>query len=45
MNPPVPNRIGLQAEGEGALSQNLGTKKNQADFALWKASKVRGGGA
>jgi cysteinyl-tRNA synthetase len=30
----------LQADGEGALSQKTSGKKSDADFALWKASKV-----
>ncbi len=30
----------LQADGEGALSQKTSGKKSEADFALWKASKL-----
>ena len=30
----------LQADGEGALSQRTSGKKSDADFALWKASKL-----
>jgi cysteinyl-tRNA synthetase len=30
----------LQADGEGALSQKTAGKKSDADFALWKSSKV-----
>ncbi|KAF1813851.1 cysteinyl-tRNA synthetase [Eremomyces bilateralis CBS 781.70] len=29
----------LQADGEGALSNTNATKRSEADFALWKASK------
>ena len=30
----------LQADGEGALSQKTSGKRSDADFALWKSSKV-----
>lgn len=30
----------LQADGEGALSQKTSGKRSDADFALWKASKI-----
>ncbi|KAL2754863.1 hypothetical protein ACRALDRAFT_1064644 [Sodiomyces alcalophilus JCM 7366] len=33
------NDKALQEDGEGALSKNLGEKKNEGDFALWKKSK------
>ncbi|XP_048585509.1 cysteine--tRNA ligase, cytoplasmic-like isoform X2 [Nematostella vectensis] len=38
----VPEAVGdldALAEGEGELSQNLGEKRSERDFALWKASK------
>ncbi|KAH0419552.1 cysteinyl-trna synthetase [Colletotrichum camelliae] len=33
------NDKSLQEDGEGALSKNLGEKRNEGDFALWKKSK------
>lgn len=33
------NDKSLQDDGEGALSKNLGEKRNEGDFALWKRSK------
>ncbi|KKA26800.1 hypothetical protein TD95_004356 [Thielaviopsis punctulata] len=34
------NDKGLQADGEGALSSKSTVKRNESDFALWKASKA-----
>lgn len=34
------NDKSLQADGEGALSQKTSGKRSDADFALWKASKM-----
>ncbi|OLN86932.1 Cysteine-tRNA ligase [Colletotrichum chlorophyti] len=33
------NDKSLQEDGEGALSKDLGEKRNEGDFALWKKSK------
>ncbi|KAM0328800.1 hypothetical protein ACHAQA_005214 [Verticillium albo-atrum] len=33
------NDKSLQEDGEGALSKNLGAKRSDGDFALWKKSK------
>lgn len=34
------NDKALQADGEGSLASKTATKRNDADFALWKASKA-----
>ncbi|KAH6691326.1 cysteinyl-tRNA synthetase [Plectosphaerella plurivora] len=39
LRPGARNDKALQEDGEGALSKNLGEKRNDGDFALWKKSK------
>ena len=39
LEPSSVSNMALVEEGEGALSLELGQKKNPSDFALWKASK------
>ena len=40
LRPESRNDKGLQEDGEGALSKNLGAKRGAGDFALWKKSKA-----
>lgn len=40
LRPESKNDKGLQEEGEGSLSKNLGGKRGPGDFALWKRSKA-----
>lgn len=40
LRPESRNDKGLQEDGEGSLSKNLGAKRGAGDFALWKRSKA-----
>lgn len=40
LRPESRNDKGLQEDGEGSLSKNLGAKRGAGDFALWKKSKA-----
>lgn len=40
LEPSSRNDVGLQADGEGALTKTTSEKRSPADFALWKSSKA-----